>query len=169
MLKENADAVVEAIHLDLGRPKMEGFLAEVGQAVGELDFIIKNLKSWMEPEARNTPLLSQPGKSKVVREPKGLVLNLTPWNFPINIAVTSTAAILSAGNCCVLKPSEVSPASEKFLKEMIPRYVDPEAVAVVTGGAATAKKLLELRWDHIMYTGNHHTAREILVASAHYL
>ncbi|CAK0881419.1 unnamed protein product [Prorocentrum cordatum] len=166
MLTENLSAVEQAIKADLGRPKAEAMTAEVFATVGEIDYALKHLKEWMAPEAKPTPLLQKPGRSVVIREPKGLILDLAPWNFPINLSLSTMVGIISAGNCCVLKPSEVSPKCEQFLKEYIPRYCDPDAIAVVTGGVAESQLLLKLRWDHIVYTGNSHVAKEILAAAA---
>jgi len=169
LLTENTAAMEQAIMADLGRPRAEALTAEVFATVGEIDFALKNLKGWMAPEAKPTPLLQKPGRSVIIHEPKGLILNLSPWNFPINSSLGTMVGILCAGNCCVLKPSELSAHCEKFLKEYIPRYVDPDAIAVVTGGVAEAKLLLSLKWDHILYTGSSEVGREVLAAAARYL
>jgi len=166
LVLENSEAIHSALEADLGRPKVEGFIAEVSAVVAELDHTLKHLKGWMEPEKVPTPLLQQPGRSAVVREPKGVVLFVGAWNFPINLSLVPLATGIAAGNCCVLKPSEVSPQSEQLLKELLPKYVDPEAIAVVTGGVQEATALLQQRWDHIMYTGNGAVARIFARAAA---
>jgi len=169
LLTENSERVCDAVRADLGRPKMESVIGEVTPVVAEIDHVLKNLKGWMDPEKVSTPMLQQPGRSAVLREPKGVVLLLSAWNFPVSLALTPVVAALCAGNCCLLKPSEISPASEALLKELLPRYVDPEAVAVVTGAIPEATALLELRWDHIMYTGNGAVARVVARAAAEHL
>lgn len=169
LVDENKEEICQAVMADLGRPKMEAFLGELTAVIGEVDVALDNLRSWMEPESVATPLTQRPGYSEVVREPKGVVLAISPWNFPIALPLDSLVAILAAGNCCLMKPSEISPRSEELIKRLLPRYVDPEAVIVVTGGVAETTALLKLRWDHILYTGNGAVARVILRAAAEHL
>lgn len=169
LLSENSDQVSAAITSDLGRPKLEAFIADVASVISEVDHSIKHLQTWMKPEAVSTPMLQQPGRSKIIREPKGIMLQIAPWNFPVNLSLMGLIAGLAAGNCCLLKPSEIAPASEKLLKDLLPRYCDPEAVIVVTGGVAETTVLLKLRWDHILYTGNGMVARIVAKAAAEHL
>lgn len=169
LLMENTTVIEQAIKADLGRPRAESLTGEVFAVVAEIDYALKNLKGWMAPEAKPTPMLQKPARSVIIREPKGVILNLAPWNFPINLSLATMLGIICAGNCSVLKPSEVSPQCEKFLKEYIPRYLDPDAIAVVTGGVTEAQLLLKLKWDHIVYTGASHIAKEVLAAAAPHL
>jgi len=166
---ENQKEICEAVMADLGRPKMEAFIGEITAVIAEVESLLGGLKSWMEPESIATPLTQKPGRSQVIREPKGVVLSISPWNFPINLVLAPLASILAAGNCCMVKPSEISPRSEELLKRLVPRYLDPEAVTVVTGGVAETTALLKLRWDHILYTGNGAIARIVLRAAAEHL
>jgi len=166
LVLENSEAINVALKADLGRPKLEGFIGEISSVVAELDHMLKHLKGWMEPEKVPTPLLQQPGRSAVVREPKGVALFVGAWNFPVNLSLLPLASGIAAGNACLLKPSEVSAHSEQLLKELVPKYVDSEAIAVVTGGVQEATVLLQQRWDHIMYTGNGVVARIVARAAA---
>jgi len=167
--KENADQMSQALAADLGRPRMEALLADISSVIMEIEHTEKSLNKWMEPESVSTPLLQQPGKSMVVREPKGVVLAIAPWNFPINLSLACVVCAVSAGNCCVVKPSEVAPATERLIKDLLPKYVDSDAIAVVTGGVPETTALLKLRWDHIMYTGNSMVARIVSRAAAEHL
>eukprot|EP00429_Kryptoperidinium_foliaceum_P045906 CAMPEP_0176111206 /NCGR_PEP_ID=MMETSP0120_2-20121206/55843_1 /TAXON_ID=160619 /ORGANISM="Kryptoperidinium foliaceum, Strain CCMP 1326" /LENGTH=342 /DNA_ID=CAMNT_0017445419 /DNA_START=32 /DNA_END=1057 /DNA_ORIENTATION=+ len=169
MLAENSEEFVAAIIADLGRPKMEALLGDLSPAIQEADFALQHLESWMKPESVATPLLQQPARSEIIREPKGVVLNLAPWNFPVQLAMASLIPIVAAGNCCLLKPSEVTPHSEAALAKLVPKYLDPEGVIVVTGGVAEAAALLNLRWDHIFFTGNGAIGRTVLEAAAKHL
>jgi len=166
---ENSDDICAALYEDLGRPKMEAFLGDVTSVVGEIDHMLSHLKSWMAPEKVHTGLLQLPARSVVLREPKGVVLQLSPWNFPFNLSLAGICAAMAAGNCVLLKPSEISPMSERLLKDLLPRYLDPDAISVVTGGVAESTLLLELRWDHILYTGNGAVARIVQRAAAQHL
>eukprot|EP00928_Gymnodinium_smaydae_P015234 TRINITY_DN15597_c0_g1_i1.p1 TRINITY_DN15597_c0_g1~~TRINITY_DN15597_c0_g1_i1.p1 ORF type:complete len:536 (-),score=123.54 TRINITY_DN15597_c0_g1_i1:285-1892(-) len=169
LLRENMDGLVAALGADLGRPKLEAVVAEAAGVVGDVDLIIANLKEWMRPEQVSHPMTQKPGSSEIIREPKGLILNITPWNFPVCLPLSTLAGIVAAGNCCLLKPSEIAPACERFLTELLPRYLDPEAVIVVTGGVPETQALLALRWDHIVYTGNGTVARIVTKAAAEHL
>uniref|UniRef100_A0A7S1M0Q3 Aldehyde dehydrogenase n=1 Tax=Alexandrium catenella TaxID=2925 RepID=A0A7S1M0Q3_ALECA len=166
---EQSPAIMDAIHKDLGRPRMEALLGEVGTVVADADFALANLKSWMQPLSVPTPIMQRPAHSVVMREPKGVVLAISPWNFPFNLTLNSIVAIVAAGNCCLVKPSEVVLQSEELLHTVLPRYVDSDAIKVVTGGPVETGALLKLRWDHIIYTGNGAIGRVVARAAAEHL
>mmetsp|Transcript_44415 Transcript_44415/g.117553 ORF Transcript_44415/g.117553 Transcript_44415/m.117553 type:complete len:520 (-) Transcript_44415:29-1588(-) len=166
---ENSEQVCKAIISDLGRPKMEAFLGDVTAVVTEIDHTLQHLQSWMQPEAVATPMIQKPGRSCIIREPKGVVLQIAPWNFPVNLSLMGLIAGLAAGNCCLLKPSEIAPSTEELLAKLLPKYVDPEAVIVINGGIPESAALLKLRWDHILYTGNGVVARAVARAAAEHL
>eukprot|EP00927_Polykrikos_kofoidii_P057954 TRINITY_DN5220_c0_g1_i1.p1 TRINITY_DN5220_c0_g1~~TRINITY_DN5220_c0_g1_i1.p1 ORF type:complete len:528 (-),score=76.15 TRINITY_DN5220_c0_g1_i1:127-1623(-) len=169
MLQDNTDAIVSALKADLGRPTMETFLAEIASTISGLKHTMDSLEDWMEPEAVPHPLTQQPGRSQVIREPKGVVLVFAPWNFPFSLSIGKVYAVVSAGNCCVIKPSEMSKSVEVLLSELIPKYVDPSAVKVVCGGVPAATALLKLQWDHIFFTGNGIVGRVVARAAAEHL
>lgn len=169
MVKDNMEDITKALAEDLGKPKFEGLMLEQLAVVGECETFKKNLSKWMKPQVVGTPLEVQPGRSMVVREPKGVALVMAPWNFPINLPLTGMIPAIAAGNAVVLKPSEVAPACEKFLADNLPRYLDPDATAVVTGGVQETTELLKHRWDHIMYTGNGPVGRIVMRAAAEHL
>lgn len=169
LLTENCDEACDALNADLGRPKMEGLLADVSSVVAEIDHVLGRLESWMKPEKVPTGMLQQPGWSQVIREPKGVVLQIAPWNFPIHLSLMGLVAAISAGNCCLLKPSEIAPHTEEFLCSFVPKYVDSEAIMVIPGGIEESTAMLKLRWDHILYTGNGAVARVVARAAAEHL
>jgi hypothetical protein len=103
--------------------RYEAELAETISVIGELDFMLANLKKWMAPEHVETPLLQKPATSKLIKDPKGVVLVLGAWNFPVLLSVLPMATAISAGNTVVLKPSEVSPASAALIAQLIPKCV----------------------------------------------
>lgn len=169
MMLESEQAILQATTADMGRPEYETIVSEVGASLTEIEAAEKNLKAWMAPEKVPTPLLLQPGDSRIERVPKGVVLILGPWNFPINLVVVPAVAAIAAGNCVVIKPSEVAPRCAEVIKQMMEQYLDPEAVSVVLGGVPETTALLKLRWDHIMYTGNGSIARIVMEAAAKHL
>ena len=169
MMKEREAEFLEAVSSDLSKPKFEGWAAELGATSREVKHLIKHMRSWGEPERTKVPLLVRPGKAMIVREPLGVVLVISPWNYPAHLALTPLAAALAAGNTVVVKPSEVAPATSAALAKWLPRYVDNEAVAVVEGGVAETTALLEERFDHILYTGNGAVGRIVAAAAAKHL
>lgn len=169
MLEEKADEFREALAADLGKPPLEGWLADIGLPLAEIGEIRKKLRSWVAPERVKTPLALWPGRAYVVREPLGVVLIIAPWNYPVQLVVQPLVAALAAGNCAVVKPSEVSPHTSHTLARWIPDYLDAEAVAVVEGGVPETTALLAERFDHILYTGNGRVGRIVMSAAAKHL
>ena len=134
MLSEQEGAFVEALDADLGKHAAESWITELGYTSNEITHVLKELKSWTRPRSAPLPLWMRPARAKVVREPLGVVLVISPWNYPVQLALTPLAGALAAGNAVVLKPSEVAPATSATLARLLPRYVDPTAVRVVEGG-----------------------------------
>ncbi len=169
MLVEREDDFVAALAQDLGRPPAESWAADLRSTMREIEDIQHHLGDWTAPERRKLPLLFKPGKAQIIREPVGVVLIIAPWNYPVQLLVTPLAAALAAGNAVVCKPSEVAPATSAALARLLPEYVDPAAVAVVEGGIPETTTLLELQWDHILYTGNGTVGRIVAEAAAKHL
>ncbi len=169
LLMEREGDILEALQKDLGKPETEALLSEVRMIVGEVRLTRKKLRSWMKPERVRTPLVAMPGRSYIYREPLGLVLIIAPWNYPFQTAVLPLVGALSAGNCAVLKPSEVAPHTSAVIAKWIPKYLDAEAVQVVEGGVAETTALLRQKWDHIFYTGNGTVGRIVMEAASKHL
>lgn len=162
--QENDEALIEALRADMGKPELEARVADVGQISIEAKFALKNLKKWTRPEsAGSIPLM---GKSFVVRDPLGVVLIIAPWNYPVGLLLTPLVGAIAAGNAAVLKPSEVTANTSRVLAELLPKYVDTDAIALVEGGVPETSALLEERFDHIMYTGNGVVAKVVMEAAA---
>ena len=168
-LTEREGDIVEALRKDLGKPETEALLSEVRMIVGEVRLTRKRLRSWMKPERVRTPLVAMPGRSYIYREPLGLVLIIAPWNYPFQTAVLPLVGALAAGNCVVLKPSEIAPHTSAFIAKWIPKYLDTKAVRVVEGGVPETTALLRQKWDHIFYTGNGTVGRIVMEAASKHL
>jgi aldehyde dehydrogenase (NAD+) len=165
--RENSDALVEALQADMGKPELEARAADIGQITQEAKLALKNLKKWTRPQrAGAIPLL---GRSFVVREPLGVVLIIAPWNYPVGLLLSPLVGAIAAGNAVVLKPSEVTPHTSAALAELLPKYLDSSAIALVEGGVPETSALLEQRFDHIMYTGNGAVAKIVMAAAANHL
>eukprot|EP00743_Colponemidia_sp_Colp-15_P003553 GILK01003834.1.p1 GENE.GILK01003834.1~~GILK01003834.1.p1 ORF type:complete len:499 (+),score=104.91 GILK01003834.1:38-1534(+) len=168
LVRENEERLVLAAKEDLGKPDSEVFL-DLGGIIKQCEYAIAHLQDWVKPTPVPTPFVAKPGRSQIMYEPLGLVLVITPWNFPLSLSLDCTAAAISAGNCVVLKPSEISASTSRALAELIPRYLDTSAVRVFEGAVDETSILLQQRWDHIMYTGNGVVAKVVLEAAAKYL
>jgi aldehyde dehydrogenase (NAD+) len=133
MLREREDELLAALLDDLGKAPTEAYATEIGFVLAEVGHARKHLSRWMRPERVWTPLLVQPAKARLHREPVGVVLIIGPWNYPVQLALAPLVAALAAGNCAVIKPSEVAPNSSRVLARIVPEYLDGECVAVVEG------------------------------------
>ncbi|KAJ1066241.1 hypothetical protein K5549_018478, partial [Capra hircus] len=135
----------------------------------EVDLALRNLCTWMkdEPVAKN--LITQLDSAFIRREPFGLVLILSPWNYPLNLSLVPLVGALAAGNCVVLKPSEISKNTEKVLAKVLPRYLDQSCFAVVLGGPEETGQLLEHEFDYIFFTGTPRVGKIVMAAAAKHL
>lgn len=169
LLARESGAIEEALAADLGRPPMEAFLADVYGTRQEVQALRRGLPRWSRPVRARTPLVLQPGRSRLFREPLGTVLVVGTWNYPVNLVLCPAAAALAAGNCVVLKPSEVAPATSALLADLVPRYLDPEAVAVLEGGPAVTEALIDGGVDHLFFTGSAPVGRIVMERAAKHL
>ena len=169
LLTEERATLEKALKSDLGKSPVEAHTTEIGFVVNEIDHTLRNLASWLRPQRVSVPMALAPARARRVREPLGTVLIISPWNYPVNLALAPLVGALAAGNTAVLKPSELSPATSGALADLLPRYLDTEAVAVVEGGVPESTALLEERFDHIFYTGNSAVARIVMVAAVRHL
>jgi aldehyde dehydrogenase (NAD+) len=169
MLAEREPEILEALRADVGKPALEAYTAEIAFTAAELDYTLKRLASWMAPERVPTPLVTQPGTSRIHKEPLGVVLVIGPWNYPFQLVIAPLVGALSAGNCVLIKPSEVAPATSSLVARWLPEYVDPECVKVVEGAVPETTALLAERFDHIFYTGNGAVGRVVMEAAAKHL
>ena len=169
LAKENRDQLVDALRADFGKPEVEAMLTDVAVIAAEATAARKQLKRWMKPERVATPASQQPGRARVHREPLGVVLIIAPWNYPVQLLLSPLVGALAAGNCAVLKPSELTPHTSAALADLVPRYLDPEAVALVEGAVPETEALLAERFDHVFYTGGGRVGRVVLEAAARHL
>lgn len=168
-IDENESAINAAIRADLGRGDMATFMADVAPVRHEIRHTLKSLAEWVKPTSVPLSAATMPGKAWTVAEPKGVVLIMGAWNFPVLLTVHPLVSALAAGNVAVLKPSELSPASADLLATVLPRYLDSDAVRVVQGDADVAQALLRERFDHIFFTGSTTVGRAVMTAAAQHL
>lgn len=154
MIDESRDAMYEALWHDLRRNKTEADLLDVDWSIREADYALDHLHEWMKPEHIPTPLLMKPGHVRVRWDPLGVTLTIGAWNEPYMLTIGPLVAAIAAGNTAVLKPSEICEACAEQLAEMVPRYLDTQAVAVAQGGIPETTALLAQKWDLIFFTGS---------------
>lgn len=165
-LVECESEILTALKTDLGKPPAEAFAAEIGLLLTEVKLAQRHLFSWSKAKRVPTNLLAQPGKSYICPEPLGVVLIISPWNYPIQLALAPLIGAIAAGNCVVIKPSELAQATSHLLATKLTQYLDKLSVFVVEGGVAETTSLLSESFDHIFYTGNGTVGRIVMTAAA---
>lgn len=169
MLTDNEDAILAALAHDLGKPRFEAWAGDVAASANEADHLRKRLGGWAKDSSARIPLALRPGRASVQHQPRGVVLVVAPWNYPVYLLATPLAAALAAGNAVVCKPSEVAPATSALITRLAADYLDRDAIAFVEGGVDETTALLEQRFDHILYTGNGTVGRIVAEAAAKHL
>jgi coniferyl-aldehyde dehydrogenase len=171
MLMSHRTQIQEALSSDFGvHPPVAADLIEVLGPAGRAGYAAEQLGGWMESEPRLTdPALYGSGRAFVQPQPKGVIGNIVPWNFPFDLSVGPLIEMLAAGNRVVIKPSEYTPACGELLQEMVRATFDRDRVDVVIGGLELARAFTHVRWDHLLYTGSPAVGREIAKAAAEQL
>jgi aldehyde dehydrogenase (NAD+) len=169
LVTEKEAELVEALANDLGRGPVEAWLADLAPVAAEARFATKKLRSWMKPTRVATPVSVRPGKAWYQYEPLGVALIIGPWNYPVHLVLAPLVGAVAAGNCAVLKPSENTPASSALLAELVPQYLDPDAIAVVEGAADVTQHLLDQAFDHCFFTGSPEVGKAVMAAAAKHL
>ncbi|NUM79883.1 aldehyde dehydrogenase [bacterium] len=168
VIEKYENDVMQSLKQDLNKPDFEGFLSEIGFIYDEIEHCLKFLHKWMKPKRVHTPLLYFPSSSYIHHEPLGQVLIIGAWNYPFQLTLAPLIGALAAGNCVVLKPSELSPATNVIIEKIMTEAFLPEHVTVVQGdGRVVVPQLLDHhRFDHIFYTGGITAGRFIAEAAA---
>ncbi len=168
-LLSNRSAVQEALHADLQKPPVETDLTELKTTLDEIQHAIDHLNEWMAPTRVETPLLYTGTQSTIHYEPKGVVLILAPWNYPLNLTLGPLVSAIAAGNCAVLKPSEHAPRTTALVHDLIAELFDEREITVVPGGPDVAEALTREPFDHIFFTGSPTIGRRVMKAAAEHL
>ena len=159
----------DALMQDLGKSPSETYMCETGMTLAELSYMRSHLSRWARRRHVLSPLAQFPSDSFTVREPYGVTLILSPWNYPFMLCMEPLIGALAAGNCCVLKPSAYSPATSAVIRTIVAECFPPEYVTVVEGGRAENQALLEQRFDYIFFTGGVNVGREVMRRAAEHL
>lgn len=168
MMLVNRLKIQKAIAADFSsHPRQFADLVECLGVAGRAQYVAEHLADWMRAQERHADAaLYGSGRACVLAQPKGVVGNMAPWNFPFDIGIGPAVEMLAAGNRVIIKPSDLTPACSELTLEIISNTFDPEQVAAVAGGLELAKFFPTLNWDHLMYTGSTEVGRSIAVAAA---
>lgn len=168
MMLSHREAISEALAQDFGaHPVPAADLIEVLGVLGRARYVLDHLDEWMSPMQRDAdPAILGASKVFIQSQPKGVVGNIVPWNFPFDIAVGPLIEMLAAGNRVIIKPSEYTPASASLLASMVAKTFSPDLVHVAVGGIDLARTFAAMPWDHLLYTGSPNVGRQIMAAAA---
>lgn len=169
MLEIEEDAFLTALAQDMGRPKSEGYLIELQPVKNSIAHMIANLQGYLDPKPVGKTLFFALDRCETRLVPLGVVLIISPWNYPIQLALNPLVGAIAGGNTVVLKPSEIAPNTSQLLAELIPKYLDSRIVKVVLGAIPESTRLLEQKFDLIFYTGSTQVGRIVYQAASKHL
>ncbi|XP_058465553.1 aldehyde dehydrogenase, dimeric NADP-preferring-like isoform X1 [Malaya genurostris] len=154
MYEENSAEMVSVLAADLRKHKQEAHVLEIDFLINDIRNTIYNFREWAKPEKPEKTMVNIMDGVYIYKDPYGVVLVIGAWNYPLQLTLVPVAAAIAAGNCVLIKPSEVAVATSKFIVETIPKYLDPECYRVVEGGAKETSELLRQKFDYVFYTGS---------------
>ncbi len=152
LIISNENLLYEAIYNDFGKSKFDTFTTEISFVLHDIDYYLKHLHSLAKPKKAGTNLVNQLGKSKIYAEPLGNILVIGAWNYPYQLSLSPMIAAMAAGNCCILKPSEIAENTMKAMSKIINENFPSEYLYVHEGGIEETTELLKLKFDKIFFT-----------------
>jgi aldehyde dehydrogenase (NAD+) len=165
-VSKNETAILQALRADLNKPPLEAYGSEVGLLHDEIRYALKHIKSWAKPKRRPIHFTQFPSTAWIYPEPYGVVLIIGPWNYPLVLLAQPLIGAISAGNCAILKPSEVAPNTSALVARIVGEYFDSRYIAVVEGGPEEAQALLGQKFDYIFFTGGSEVGKVVMQAAA---
>lgn len=162
----NEKAILDALQKDLRKSAFEAAVFEIYFIYAELDFAIKNIDLWMSPQTVPSNLVNLMTRSYIHYEPKGVCLIISPWNYPFQLLMSPLVSAIAAGNCCVLKPSELAPATSSIVAKLIKETFNENEIAVIEGDASVSTSLLALPFNHIFFTGSTRIGKIVMSEAA---
>jgi aldehyde dehydrogenase (NAD+) len=169
LMEENEAAIAAALADDLDRKPFEAFIADVATTAGEAKYAAKRVRKWTRRKFRLLEAAQLPGRGWIEYEPYGTVLIIGAWNYPFYLTLGPAVGAIAAGNAVVLKPSEIAAASSHLMAELVPRYLDRDAIAVVEGDGAVSQELIAQGLDRLMFTGGTEIGRKVYEGAAPHL
>ncbi len=168
-ISEHESAILKALYDDLGKSDFEGYATELGIVYSEIDQHLKHLDAWSRPKRVRSTMLSFPSRSYIVTQPLGVVLIMSPWNYPFQLAIAPLVAALAAGNCAIVKPSRYSSHTSSIIAEILAKVFPSDYVTSFEGGSEMNTALLNYRFDHIFFTGSPTVGKIVMQKAADFL
>lgn len=165
-IEENEALINEAMKADLNKSPFETYMTETGMVLDELRFHLKHLPRWIKSRKAATPLAQFHARSTIVPEPRGVVLVMSPWNYPVQLCLEPLIGAISGGNCAVVKPSAYAPATSSAIAKMLGSTFSTEYIAVVEGGREQNQALLDEAFDYIFFTGSVGVGKTVMAAAS---
>jgi aldehyde dehydrogenase (NAD+) len=169
LMEENEVAITAALVDDLDRKPFEAYIADIATTAGEAKYAAKRVRRWTRRRYRLLELPQLPGRGWVEYEPYGTVLIIGAWNYPFYLTLGPAVGAIAAGNAVILKPSEIAPASSRLMAELVSRYLDNDAIAVVEGDGSVSQELIAQGLDRVMFTGGTEIGRKVYEGAAPHL
>ncbi|AIQ10893.1 aldehyde dehydrogenase [Paenibacillus durus] len=168
-IQERERQLINALKADLNKSEFEAYMAEIGIVLEEISFTLKHLRTWAKPRKVRTPITHFGARGYIYSEPYGLALILAPWNYPFQLAAAPLIGAIAAGNCAVLKPSELTPRTSETIAEIIRTSFQEDYISVIQGGIETSEALLREKFDYIFFTGSVPVGKIVMIAAAKHL
>ncbi len=168
-ISQKESAINKALKDDLGKSAFESYVTEVGFILEEIGYTLKHIDEWTKDKKVKTPLTLFPGKSFIHPEPYGVVLIISPWNYPFQLCLSPVIGAIAAGNRVVIKPSEFAPETSKIIKSLMNEIFDEKEVQVVEGALEETQALLKQKFDYIFFTGSTAVGKIMMKAAAEHL
>lgn len=169
LIKTNEKPLMDALKQDLNKSEFDSFISEIGIVLEEIRFTIKKLRKWSKPRRVKTSLTGLGSKSYIYSEPYGVALIIAPWNYPFQLSIAPLIGAMAAGNCAIIKPSELTPMTSSILRKMINDNFPNDYISVVEGGVETSTALLKEKFDYIFFTGSVAVGKMIMEAASKHL
>lgn len=169
LLLNNESHITDALKKDLNKAPAETIFHEILLVIKEIDFVIKHLKKWSQPKKVTTPFFLWPGRSEIHFEPYGIVLMISPWNYPCMLLMSPLIGAMSAGNCVIVKPSEIAMHTQVLLLKLINDHFPSEYIHAVQSGPEQTQQLLQEKFDYIFFTGGTQIGKIVMEAAAKHL
>lgn len=168
-IKDHEQELTDALHSDLGKSAFESYATEIGILLNEISYMQNNLRQWSADRRVLTPITLFGSRSSIHYEPRGVVLIIAPWNYPLQLALLPLIGAIAAGNCAVVKPSADASHTATVIKKIIDECFEDEYIAATLPDNSITEELLKLQWDYIFYTGGEEYGKHVMEAAARHL
>jgi len=169
MYNDNVDAFCSALKEDLSKPRQESILLEINVLKDDITYTLNHIDEWVKPERVPKNMVTMFDTPMIYHDPYGIVLVMGAWNYPLLLPMQPVSGAIAAGNCVIIKPSELSPATSNVLARLVPKYLDKECYKVVEGDVNFTTALLQQKFDYIFFTGSPHVGKIVREAANKHL